>query len=173
MDQKVPACGCEACEFSTIGSVQPGEVLIRLVLSPRHYKKGRLKSAVLSHAEDMGLSAFRDGHTADADLLATATSLVGRARVVDAKAGLVGVLLMKASDVKSERAEEAGAVVYCIYDYPDMDIDAHAEVYQTVAEATDDLKQARKEWLFTKVVSTFVNADDFRGGLLSGLKPPA
>lgn len=173
IDEAHPRCECEGCSLSRLGPVQSSELLIRFVLSPMHIneKSGAIKATSISHAQTTGLSTFRDGYVSDTELVKSAEYLVDKLRARNPKHGLYGVLLFPASLPKDPRTEENGKTVYCIYDTPHLDVESHAEIFQTVNDTPNEIQELRRHWLFDRIKGTFVNVSQFRGGILSHLAP--
>ncbi len=166
LDSAAPNCSCEACSFSEFGPVQPEEELLRIVIVPQHVKNGKVKAAVLSHAENIGMSCFRRARASDSELRATACELVDVARKNDPKVGIYGVLLMPAKLVKECVDEVGGVPVFCVYDTAMPGRPAHTDVFQRREGADELVAQTRRQDLFGRVKNNFIPVSEFRGGLL-------
>ncbi len=177
LDELQPGCRCQDHSVSdhSLGRVEPGETLIRVLVAPQHIGRDKLpKPAALSDAERSGLSVFRESQATDGEIRNVAEGLVERARASQGdKAGVFGVLRMPCITVRECRADGECAPGYCVYDTAETLIPSHAEAFQRVHGTDDALRDARRKTLFSLVKSGFVSVEDFRDGLLRDLAPRA
>lgn len=176
IDRLHPHCGCQEFSISkhSPGALTAGEVLLRIVISPQHVKKGKPKAAVLSHAETQGLSVFRDNFASDAEILHVATQLVNGARQNQPnpeKVGVFGVISMTVGAIRSLVGPNESEPGFCVYDTGKIDIPSHAEAFQRMNGVPEGVPGQRRTALFTLVQSGFVPVTSFRNGLLSNLAP--
>ncbi|MDR7118397.1 hypothetical protein [Caulobacter sp. BE254] len=170
IDSQRPQCRCEEFVRTALGAVDPNELLLRFIVAPQHFneKKQQVRHQALSHAESVGMSTFRDAHTTDEQIVNMATIVIENAKRSNVKAAFKGVLTFRAARPKVERPDE-GCAVYCIYDSPHHGVDGHAEIFQRVHGASEDLKQMRRMWLFETIDADLIAPEQFRGGILSHL----
>lgn len=176
LDAARPNCACQYVNTSrhSPGAVTDGEILVRLVVSPVHVdKKKRIpKAGALTQAETGGLSVFRDAIATNEEILTAAQQLVANARKRDPSAGIFGVLMMPCHLVRESKAEGETDPAYCVYDTALATSAGHSEAFQRVAGVDPSIRDARRNSLYSAVLSKFVPVSEFRNGLLSGLAPP-
>lgn len=173
IDATHPHCECQSVPVSDLspGVVDDSELLVRILVSPIHIKGMKVKGSAFSRAETTGLSVVRDHYATDAVVLQVAQALVDSARQANGdKAGVVGVLLVKASAIRGVRADDE-APCYCVYDTAIVENVAHAEALQRVHGCEPDLILLRRSILQREVEHTFISATEYRNGLLSVLAP--
>lgn len=174
IDEYHPLCACQRRTVSvhSTGPVDDDETLVRILVSPIHVKNGVVRGAAFSAAEKSGLSMVRDSQASDAEIRKVAERLVeGARRNNGAKAGVLGVLLIKASTIRNTVSEGENDASYCVYDTALADNLPHAEAFQRVFQAPTDLIELRRATLMKNIGSAFVPASDFRQGLLFDLAP--
>lgn len=178
LDQARPNCCCQLHSVSehSDGPVQDAEILIRVLVAPQHMRgKRQPKPAALSDAERNGLSMFREGLVEPKAIRDVAEGLVQKARLAAGskadKAGVFGVLRMQCAVVRQTVCDPEERSAYGVYDTALEGDKSHTEAFQRVADASEDLIEARRRHLFAKVEATFIPVDEFMNGLLSDLAP--
>lgn len=175
LDASHPLCACEANPASELspGAIDASETLVRILVTPVHASRdGRVKGAAFSRAETTGLSLVRDAHASDEEIFRVAEALVAGARTANGnRAGVIGVLLIRKSEIKEVICEVDNFPAYCLYDTALLDNKGHAEAFQRVDSAPLELKTLRRAALHKRVERSFVKPEDFRKGLLVPLAP--
>lgn len=110
------------------------------------------------------MSVFRSKYVSDDELKHGAAAVVDNKRQLDPGHGLMGVLLLQASNLKDNLGEEKPP--FCIYDTALPDLPSHSDVFQRVHAITDEIQLTRRRALFAVVQNGFVKLSDFRGGIL-------
>lgn len=107
-------CTCEEIAQSKFGVVNDNEMLARVVVSPRHFKKGGLDPGVLpiSHMEKIGLSLLRIDHMDEAELTKQANAIAGS---IGGGNAVSGVLLARAISIRNSNSGEREN---CVFDDP-------------------------------------------------------
>jgi hypothetical protein len=183
LDQDEPGCRCQHFSVSEYSpaSVDNAETLIRIVIVPHHIhtKSGSPRAAVLTHAENIGMSVFREERATNDEIRATAERLVHNARTAALKQGknkekeigVFGVLRVSCGEIRSFRLAGEPEPSYCVYDTATEAALAHADAFQRIANVSPEVILARRTALFDQIKGSFVSVDEFRGGLLKSLAP--
>jgi hypothetical protein len=139
LDQEQPLCRCQRISVSdhSPGPVEDAETLVRIVVVPYHFnrKTGSLKPSVLTHAESIGMSVFREERANNDEIRATAMTLVQNARAAMAAkpAGVLGLLRINCEAIRTFCWEAETDPCYCVCDTARADAPAHADAFQRVA----------------------------------------
>lgn len=179
LDQAQPKCRCQMISVSphSPAPIENLEVLVRILVAPQHMGgKGLPKAAALSDAERNGLSVFRREETANEQIRKVAEGLVARARANTPesrrmKVGVFGVLMLTCGEVRAFKRDDEADPCYCVYDTALADIRGHAEVFQQIADISDEIRLDRRQKLFAIVKTHFIPVDKFQNGLLADLAP--
>ena len=163
------------------GPIEDTETLVRIIIIPDHVQgsTGLPKASVLTHAQSIGMSVFRDGLASDDEILTAAKQLVHNARAAalrqgknkDKNVGVFGVLRMSCGEIRSFRLAGEPDPSYCVYDTATRAAPAHADAFQRIANGPPEVVDARRNALFECLKAGFVSVDQFRGGLLKSLAP--
>jgi len=178
IDKQCPFCSCQyfsVSEYSK-GPIADVESLIRLVISPQHVRtnasSSSVKSGVLSHAENIGMSVFRSDATTS-ELLSVAEKLIQTARKNgNTKAGLFGVLQFSCLVARTYKPDNEERPVYCVYDTAQEDLPSHGDIFQRVNGVEAPQRDVRRNGLFGLIKCNFENVYKFRDGALKSLAPP-
>lgn len=167
LDTLAPWCACESCESSPYGPIHPKETLVRLLVAPHHFdsKKQVVVVGALTHAENMGMSIYRDDFATDDEMISAAKVLIGDRRDQDPTAGIHGVLLFKAGAVKWPMLPTDGRSGYCMAGTPLQNRPSHMDVYMRVATAGLTKAPVRRQ-LYDMIKLGFHRLADYRGGIL-------
>lgn len=175
LDQEEPECRCQRVSVSehSPGPVDDMEALVRIVIAPQHIhrKTGLPKASVLTHAESIGMSVFREGLATNEERLSAAAILVQNSRKANPTSGVFGLLRMKCEMLRTFCWKDDTIPSYCVYDTATKDAPAHADTFQQVANVPAGVRDARRAALFDQVKAGFVSVSEFRGGLLKDLAP--
>ncbi len=174
VDAAAQKCACETCSISSHspGPVRPDEQLIRFVVDPLHVPNGKIASTLFSDAETTGSSVFRASETPDSVLLAEATKVVQKST---SKTGqprkIIGVIAAPCEIFRlTGYADENDTRAFCVYDTARVDCVGHGDVLAALGIHSKKSARGRaREKLRDKLMSYFVPADQFRGGLLGTL----
>jgi len=140
-------CPCEQHAHGELGTVQDGEELARLVVSPAHFRKdGTLKPGMfpVSHLSS-GLSLLRIDHLAPNELLAQAKAIVAS----NEENAPAGIRMVSAAALRAELSQD-GLRCLCVIDDPVIgdeklpDNPAHAITVKSSAQDEPEILRIRQ-----------------------------